>query len=531
MRFTDILSRLKLSKGTLHRVLAALATYDLVRYDPSDQVYVLGPRLLAMAHSVWNSFDVRGVAAIEVEQLAASTGETVCLSQLDGQGVIVIDNRENEGLLAVRLPVGRRDPGHCTAAGKIMLAYLSAERQGELVKRLKLVRLTGSTIVDPQAFRAELQLSRARGYAISDEEQAAGVRSVAAPIFSRTGEAVAALSVTGPSVRLDMNRLHAIGRDLIKAAHRITGNLGGTALHVDTPPAPAAPSPGVDLLLEATCLLGDSPYWSVRDGLVYFVDILAPAVNRMRWDGSGVESLPMRELVGFVLDRASGGSVSSTQKEIVALDFGTGSREHLARAPADAADFRVNDAKCDRAGRLWAGTMSIDATPGGGALFRLDAEHKVERVRTSVTIANGLAWSPDNRIMYFADSGQMTLYAYDYDFDSGAATNGRVLFKGSEEVGRPSGITVDAMGCLWCAMWDAWSIVRLTPDGRIDRTVWLPVPRPASCAFVGPDLDVLAITTARIRLSEASLAEAPLSGSVFAFRPSIGGIAEVPFAG
>ena len=278
-------------------------------------------------------------------------------------------------------------------------------------------------------------------------------------------------------------------------------------------------------------MLADSPYWSERDQKLYWVDILAPSVSRMALDGSASETHAMRELVGFVLDRKSGGSVASTQKDIIRLDFGTGDKAALATTYAGTSEFRINDAKCDRAGRLWTGTMSIDAAPGGGNLFRLDQDLRLKSMATDIVIANGLAWSPDNRLMYFVDSGKRIIHAYDFDFDRGEIRHGRVFFEGSEQLGRPSGITVDADGCLWCAMWDGWSIVRLDPTGRIDRTVGLPVPRPSSVAFVGPDLSTLVVTSARIRLSEASLADAPLSGSLFAVRPSVGGLAEVPFAG
>src|SRR5690606_16121867 len=125
-----------------------------------------------------------------------------------------------------------------------------AAKRGELLSAISFERYTPHTITTPEALEAELELCRARGYAISDQEQILGVRSVAAPVFSPTGEATAAILVAGPTVRLDIDRLHIIGRDLMKVAHRITGNLGGTALHLDTPPAVAKPAKEVELLHE-----------------------------------------------------------------------------------------------------------------------------------------------------------------------------------------------------------------------------------------------------------------------------------------
>jgi sugar lactone lactonase YvrE/DNA-binding IclR family transcriptional regulator len=531
MRFTELSIRLGLSKGTLHRILAALGRFDLVRFEPSEQVYVLGSRFLALAHSVWGNVDVRGVAAAEMERLVGDLAEMVGLAQLDGLNTTIIDAKDTDAALGVRFTVGRRDPAFCTAAGKIILAYRSAAQRTQLLKSIPFQSFTNRTITDPRAFEAELELCRARGYAISDQEQIVGVRSVAAPVFSFTGEATAAIFVAGPTVRLDMDRLHIIGRDLMKVAHRITGNLGGTALHLDTPTASAKPSPGVELLHEASCLLGDSPYWSSRDQKLYWVDILKPSVSRMPLAGGATETVDLTELVGFVLDRKSAGQVVATQSGILALDFDTGKMKPLANPGETRAEIRFNDGKCDRAGRLWAGTMSMDVAPGKGNLYRLDARTKLKRMVEEVTISNGLAWSPDNRTMYFADSGRYTVYAYDFDMATGELGERSEFFKGSTEIGRPSGLTVDAEGGVWCAMWDGWSVVRLLPDGRIDRTVHLPVPRPTSCAFVGDDLKSLVVTSGRIRLSEASLREAPLSGSLFVVRPGVAGLPETPFAG
>ncbi len=532
LRFTEISTSLNLTKATLHRILAALGRLDLVRFDPSEQVYVLGPRFLALAHSVWGRVDVRGVAQAEIARLVGELGEMTGLVQLYGLDTTVVDQKDSETPLSVRLAVGRRDPAFCTAAGKIMLAYRSAAKREEMLASIHFERYTDHTITTPEAFEAELELCRARGYAISDQEQIEGVRSVAAPVFSPTGEATAAIFVAGPTVRLDMDRLHIIGRDLMKVAHRITGNLGGTALHLDTPPAAARPAKGVEVLLETQCLLGDSPYWSARDQRLYWVDILRPSVNRLDPALGREEAVALKELVGFVVERQAGGVVISTQSGLVGLDFASGESTPIANPHEQRSQIRFNDGKCDHAGRVWAGTMSMDVAPGMGSLYRVDADRSLKRMVSDVTIANGLAWSPDNRTLYFTDSGKFTIYAYDFDIGTGELGNRRVFHRTEDvSMGRPSGMTVDAEGGLWCAMWDGWSMMRLDAAGKIDRVVHLPVPRPTSCAFMGPKLDRLVVTSARIRLSESSLSEAPLSGSIFSFEPGIPGLPEVPYAG
>jgi sugar lactone lactonase YvrE len=146
-------------------------------------------------------------------------------------------------------------------------------------------------------------------------------------------------------------------------------------------------------------------------------------------------------------------------------------------------------------------------------------------------VSNGLGWSPDDRRFYFTDSGTRRIYVYDYDIETGAVAGRRTFVALPEGMGVPDGLAVDAEGFVWSAQWDGWCVTRYDPDGRVDRVINLPVPRPTSCAFGGPDLSTLYITSARIRLSAQQLAEAPLSGSVFALATATRGLPETPFAG
>jgi sugar lactone lactonase YvrE len=193
---------------------------------------------------------------------------------------------------------------------------------------------------------------------------------------------------------------------------------------------------------------------------------------------------------------------------------------------------RFNDCKCDRAGRFFAGTMALNAGPGQGTLWRLDPDGRMTAVETGLHVSNGLGWSPDDRTFYFCDTGARTVFAYDYDLATGAATNRRPLIAfAAEEEGKPDGLAVDAEGHLWIALWDGWGVARYAPDGRRVGFVSLPVPRPTSVAFGGGDLRTLFITSARVRLSAAQLAEAPLSGSVFAFDAGVAGLPVGAFGG
>jgi sugar lactone lactonase YvrE len=239
----------------------------------------------------------------------------------------------------------------------------------------------------------------------------------------------------------------------------------------------------------------------------------------------------MPELVGAVVPRRRGGLVAAMQNGFKAVDPETGAVSLIANPEADKPGNRFNDGKCDRRGRFWAATMAIDTQPGEGSLYRLDTDGRVSRMDTGFHVSNGLGWSPDNRRFYFTDSGPKRIYVYDFDLEGGAVENRRTFVQVPDGVGVPDGLAVDAEGFVWSAHWDGWCVTRYDPDGKVDRVINLPVPRPTSCAFGGPDLTTLYITSARIRLSAGQLAEAPLSGSVFALQSGIRGLPEMPYAG
>jgi sugar lactone lactonase YvrE len=190
---------------------------------------------------------------------------------------------------------------------------------------------------------------------------------------------------------------------------------------------------------------------------------------------------------------------------------------------------RFNDGKCDRNGRFWAGTMGTINGKPAGALYRFDADHSLHTMHHDISVSNGLGWSPDNRIMYYADSPTYNIYAYDFEPETGTMSNERVF--AHHKVGFPDGLTVDAEGYVWSARWDGWQVIRFAPDGSIDQVVEMPVQRPTSCVFGGSDLRQLYVTTATTGLSEADLARQPLAGSVLVLDAGVSGLPEPLFAG
>jgi len=285
----------------------------------------------------------------------------------------------------------------------------------------------------------------------------------------------------------------------------------------------------VELIARSADELGECPLWNEQEGRLYWVDCRAPAIKRMKIDNGALEVLPLPETVGSIAFRARGGMLAATKSGIHFFDPGSRAFTLAACPEPQRPDNRFNDGRCDRQGRFWAGTMSDVRRDPVGTLYRLDANLACTPLRNAIIIPNSLAWSPDGRTMYFADTYRHTIWAWDYDPATGAATRERVF--ADTGAGRPDGSCVDADGCLWNAEYGAARILRYTPGGKVDRAIGLPVDNPTCCCFGGPGLDELYVTTARQRLSAEDLARQPLAGSVFALRPGVRGLPEARFAG
>jgi sugar lactone lactonase YvrE len=275
--------------------------------------------------------------------------------------------------------------------------------------------------------------------------------------------------------------------------------------------------------------LGECPIWDERSSLLWWVDSRAPAVKRLDPASGAVTVLPLPETVGSIAFRERGGLLAATKSGIHFFDPAAGTLAVAARPEPHLPDNRFNDGRCDRAGRFWAGTMSDVRREPSGSLYRLDANLDCTPLRNAIIIPNSLAWSPDGRTMYFADTNRHAIWAWDYDPASGAASGERVFADTGAR--RPDGSCVDADGCLWNAEYGGWRLVRYSPAGKVDRVVELPVANPTCCCFGGGRFDVLYITTARQRLGAGELAAQPLAGSVLAVRTGTQGLPESRFAG
>lgn len=535
LRFGEIAERAGLPKATVHRMLAVLVEAGLLRQDEPGtpagvETYRLGLRLFEMAHRVWTEFDLREAALPELARLCESSNETVRLAVLAESEVLYVDQREAQQAVRLANAVGGRVAAFASGAGKAILAHLDPPARARLLDQLELRAFTKHTITDRVALNRELDLVRARGYAVSFEEQQEGVASVAAAVLDHRAQPMGAIAILGPSYRLPPDRLHGLGRDVMEAARRTSGNAGQMFMTITVGPRPdATERPRV--AFPSSCFLGEGPTWLAREGRLAWVDILAPALHLGDPATGHFVTHPMPELIGAVVPAASGGFVAAMQGGFRRIDPGTGAVTEIASPEAGQPGNRFNDGKCDRRGRFWAGTLAIDTTPDQGALWRLDPDASVRRMESRVHVSNGLGWSPDDRVFYFTDSGRRTIWAYDFDLEKGTIANRRVFASLGEGEGTPDGLTVDAEGHVWVAVWDGWRLIRYAPDGSVERVVALPVPRPTSVAFGGEGFRTLFVTTARIRLSAQMLSEAPLSGSVLALEPGVAGLPEPVFGG
>jgi sugar lactone lactonase YvrE len=289
-----------------------------------------------------------------------------------------------------------------------------------------------------------------------------------------------------------------------------------------------AKNDGVEVIVEAMAELGEGPVWDARSGRLAWVDILGRRLHLTDPATGATESVEVPLDVGAVAPRAAGGFIAALQDGFWII--GDGPSRRVATIPEARPGLRFNDGKCDPAGRFWAGTMAYDEAPGAGSLYRLGPTGAPVRMLDGVSISNGLAWGADGRTMFYIDSPNRLVEAFSFTMKTGDIADRRVAVRIAAGAGGPDGMTIDAEGGLWVALWDGAAVHRYI-DGRLDRVIALPVTRPTSCAFGGPDMDELFVTSAWTGLTPAERAAQPLAGSLFRVRPGVHGDAPTMYAG
>lgn len=286
-----------------------------------------------------------------------------------------------------------------------------------------------------------------------------------------------------------------------------------------------------ELVFDACNAVGESPVWAATEQALYWVDIPARRLHRWQASTGQVSQWSTEEMPACIAPHASGGWVCGMETGLFLLQLrGNGGLRatRLAGVQHAAPAMRFNDGRCDRQGRLRAGTMVMDmalARPAG-ALYGLEGSDGLASLVSGLIVPNGLAFSPDGTTMYLSDShpSVQAIWAFDYDVATGLPS-GRRLFADMKPLpGRPDGAAVDQDGCYWICGNDAGMVHRFTPQGTLDRSLPLPVRKPAMCAFGGPRLDTLYVTS--IRPAGIDLSDQPLAGGVFALSPGTRGLPE-----
>jgi sugar lactone lactonase YvrE len=287
----------------------------------------------------------------------------------------------------------------------------------------------------------------------------------------------------------------------------------------------------VECVLATANMLGEVPLWDAAASKLWWCDVKEPAlvehdVRTKDWHTHRLEG----QTVGSWAFARSGGALLA-QEDGLYRWTPDGGRRLFAPIVRPRPDQRLNDGRCDRKGRFWVGSMSqgYRDTPVG-VFHRVDPDGTVTRAFDGFTVPNSVAFSPDDKRMYFADTSARRIFVFDFDLEDGALSGQRIFHDCGPGTGGPDGSTVDVDGCLWNTDYKGSRVVRYTPRGEVDTVLELPVSQPTSCTFGGPNLDTLYITTARQNLTQEQLREQPLAGHLFAVRPGTQGLEEPKFS-
>jgi len=280
---------------------------------------------------------------------------------------------------------------------------------------------------------------------------------------------------------------------------------------------------------------GESPVWHAAEQALYWVDIPARKLCRWRLADSSFRQWTAPEMIACIAPMAGSGNwIGAAESGLFELSVGKGSAlgfDLLAHVDHASAGMRFNDGRCDRQGRFLAGTMVMNMAIGAntGCIYSYQKNSKLRLLVDDLITPNGMAFSPDGRTMYLSDShpSVQSVWAFDYDTDTGTPSKRRLFVDMKALPGRPDGAAIDTDGCYWICGNDAGLVHRFTPDGKLDYSLSVPVKKPAMCAFGGAGLDVLFVTS--IRPEGLDLSDQPLAGGVFALRPGVVGMADALF--
>lgn len=492
---SDLAAQLSLPRTTVYRLLATLVARGLVRRDPQRKIYRLGFRCFEMARNAYSVPDLASAAVMELRALRDITGETTYLATLDGREVISLERCDGAHSQRSAAVLGQRKPIHCTSQGKAILSAMPDDVRDELIREITLKELTPLTITDRRRLQAEIRITRSRGYAIDDEEIVLGVRCVGAPIVDGAGQVRGAVSVAGPAWRLTRARLELLGPEVAEAARRIGAQLQPTSQR-----SMGASETQVQVISGPWAFHGAYPVKSHAHG-VFWADALAPSVRLLQGasDRAFVQSLSS-PIIGLIAQAEA--LLVVTETEVAQYGF-DGEKLGTCSWPRG-----ITQAVCAGVGEtVWA---AMALPEGGAAIGEVSADGTLQvQWRLSESVA----------AMQFAESGPALIVTLPGSGSILSLQPGRSSLRRLATVprgsGRLGGIALDDESGVWVALYDGWSVLRITMDGHLDRIVGLPIPCPTDLAFLHEDGQrQLVITTSRHSVPLDALTSAPMSGQL-----------------
>lgn len=494
-KFNDIHAHVKMTKASLHRLLAALHAQRFIRYDPQVKRYAIGSRVFDVTRRSHDVSNLMKSAKPELARLSRDLNLVVCLYVRDADQVFVLDFEDVD---ASRVRINRTWP--------ILPLFESAPGQAIL----SAIQRPAKTITD--RFQ-DLTLTKALGYSVVSDV-GSGRTYVAAPIRNADGHPEGALCCEFITSSIEPTNAHECGRVVSEAARRASANTGLRHItpHImTTPPRPL--SDNVELLETGRDYMGENPVWNAKTQTLYWLDILAPA---LRWYVPG-----SKEIGHIVLPEVIGGMAMDQNDDLVMLghggvyrwDPGNRTLNLLINPEASNSDVRFNTVGVDHSGSIWSGTQSIDNTASDGKLYRIGSGLSFEVMSNDISLPKNPTWSPDGRTLYVSSGGDGSIWAF--DLESGRIeTAGRKLIIGNDDIGYPNGLAIDTDGGIWAAMVGSWSVIRFKPDGSTDKRITVPVPMPTGLAFGGADNRQLFITSSFLRLPPGLSHHAPNAGKL-----------------
>ena len=286
----------------------------------------------------------------------------------------------------------------------------------------------------------------------------------------------------------------------------------------------------LELVIDAGAQIAEGPFWDQEKQLLYWVDILGKTINIYNPVTAKNDVIQLDKMIGALIPTAKGKLLAALEDGLYLIDPETFKPRILVNPESNTAQTRFNDGKCDQKGRFWGGTMDLEENRELGKLYCLDQDLNLEEKVKNVKISNGLAWSLDNKTMYYIDSPTKEVLAFDYDLETAEISNKRTIISLAEGKGVPDGMSIDAQGKLWIAHFGGSQVSRWNPESgkKIDK-VELPVSNVTSCAFGGKNLDQLYITTASVGLSEEQKEEQPYAGGIFRYQAEVKGLKAFKF--